>query len=139
MLAKRVLKTITLIADLSNTNEFPLQLTGVKTPLTGDMKVAVEKVATDHSDAMTRALAHCMLGDADQSIATMAAAIDALGLSGRNLSTYVNFTARFVRAKFESIALANAFTKSQVYGPAGMDGKLGTADDTPNPLTAIQE
>jgi hypothetical protein len=51
----------------------------------------------------------------------------------------VNFTARFVRAKFESVALANAFLESQIDGPAGKDGKPGTADDKPNPLTARKE
>ena len=54
-------------------------------------------------------------------------------------SGLVNFMARFVRGKFESVALANAFLESQVDGPAGKDGQLGTEDDKPNPLTAAQE
>ena len=52
----------------------------------------------------------------------MSSAVTALGLESAKVSDHVNFTARFVRAKFESVALANAFLQSQVYGPAGKDG-----------------
>ena len=65
----------------------------------------------------------------------MTEAATKLDLESKQLSDYANFTARFVRSKFESVALANAFLQSQVHGPAGADGQTGTADDTPNPLT----
>ena len=47
--------------------------------------------------------------------------------------------ARFVRGKFESVALANAFLRSQVDGVTGKDGEPGTEDDKPNPLNVAQE
>ncbi len=130
---------VTLATNLSNQDQFPRQLTGVVAPYSDTFKAAVTKVAAEHADAMTRALANGLLGDPDKPIEVMSGAINALGLESPKVTPLTNFMARFVRAKFESVALANAFLESQVYGPAGKDGKLGTPDDKPNPLTAGKE
>jgi hypothetical protein len=130
---------VTLAADLSNDADFPRQIEAVATPLAGELRTSVEQVAANHSDLQTRALAWGLLCDADNAITLMSDAIDALELESGQTSDMVNFVARFVRGKFESVALANAFLASQVDGPAGEDGQLGTEDDKPNPLTAAQE
>ena len=63
--------TVTLKADLSNNAEFPRQLDAIATPLTGDIKTAVEQVAAGHADLQTRALAHGLLCNADSAITAM--------------------------------------------------------------------
>ncbi len=129
-------KTVVLAADLSNDSEFPRQLDSVAVPFSVEVKAGLVSIAAEHEDACTRAIAQGLLGKSDEAIAIMGAHIAELGLETSQLSAMVNFTARFVRAKLESVALANAFLQSQVQGPAGKDGQLGTEDDTPNPLSA---
>ena len=127
-------RTVALKADLSNDTDFPRTLDALPTAFDGDVKTGIEKLAASCPDLQSRALAQGLLNQPDAAIATMAWAVTALGLESPKTSDAVNFTARFVRAKLESVALANAFLQSQIYGPAGKDGVMGTADDAPNPL-----
>jgi hypothetical protein len=127
---------IKLAPDLSNQTQFPRQLVGVAAPLDAAVKAVLQKVAAEHADPSSRALAWGLIGEPAKALEVMCAAINALELESPRLTPLTNFMARFVRAKLESVALANAFLESQVDGPAGKDGKFGTADDKPNPLTA---
>lgn len=129
-------KVVVLAPDLSNLDQFPAQLDITSVPFKEEVTAAVAKIAAEHPDPMTRALAYALLFESDKALDVMMGAVNSLPLDSPRLSEVVNFTARFVRAKFESVALANAFLRSQVRGPAGEDGKKGTADDTPNPLEA---
>jgi len=129
-------KEIVLLADLSNNAEFPRQLDRVEVAFGPAAVTALGRIAGSDPDMKARALASSLAGKYDQSINIMGQAILQLGMESSQLSDYVNFTARFVRAKFESVALANAFLESQVHGPEGEDGRLGTPDDKPNPLAA---
>jgi len=130
--------TVVLKPDLSNTTAFPRELDDVALPLTDEFKTSIQQVATGHDDPLTRALACGLLGNADKAIVAMGQAVDTQEMESPNIGWYVNFMARFVRARFESVALANAFLESQVHGSDGKDGQPGTADDKPNPL-AVKE
>lgn len=129
---------VTLLPDLSNQDQFPRQLTGLAAPMSDALKAGMQKAAVDNPDPMTRALAWGLLGNPDKAIEVMSGAINDLGLESPRTPLLVNYMARFVRAKFESVALGNAFLLNQVEGPAGKDGKPGTADDRPNPLDAAK-
>ena len=133
---KKEQRTVTLRPDMSNDGQFPKQLDGLSASYADRLAQALERIAAEHADGKTRALAHALLGQPDKAILAVGEAIAGLPLESPHLSAHVNFAARFVRAKFESVALANAFLDSQVHGPAGKDGKAGTADDKPNPLAA---
>jgi len=126
-------KVVILAPDLSNQDQFPIQLSAVGLPFKSNVKDAIAKLAAEHPDPLTRALAQAMLFDGDKAVETMAAAVNGLALDSSRLSDYVNFTARFVRAKFESVALANAFLRSQAGGATGPGGQKVS---TPNPLMA---
>ncbi len=136
---KRGDQTIVLKPDLSNDGEFPRQLDHVVVPFQEATKSALEEIAVGHPDYPTRALAQGVLLKSDAAIESMVQAVRALGLDSGQLSAYANLTARFVRGKLESVALANAFLNSQVHGPAGADGKLGTDEDIANPLAAASK
>jgi len=73
-------------------------------------------------------------GDA---LAAAAAAYSLTGSYGSYAASYarsVDLVSQALRARDGHLASGNAFRRYQVYGPAGPDGKLGTADDLANPL-----
>lgn len=54
-----------------------------------------------------------------------------------NLASAAELVALVFKSADRNLSRANAFLKFQKYGPAGMDGKPGTADDVADPLAAL--
>ena len=122
-------KAIKLAGDLSNQDQFPRLLDATPMPYSAQLKALIEEVAAKHRDPLAKALAWGLLNQPDRALDVVADSINSLPPDSASVSTFVNYAARFVRAKFESVALANAFLESQAQG-----AKKGT----PNPLLFAQ-
>ena len=76
-------------------------------------------------------------GRFDDALAAAAAAYSVTGSYASYTGSYtrsVDLVCQALRARDGHLASGNAFRRYQVYGPAGPDAKLGTADDLANPL-----
>ena len=86
-----------------------------------------------------RLLVQCLMdaGNAEEALGGAKILYGAAPNSEKEVTEAVNVVLRALRAKYQSVALANDFVVFQQHGPAGKDDKLKTEDDVEDPLASV--
>jgi hypothetical protein len=115
-------------------------LADVKSPLSDPVKAAIRKALavtlptekTIYLGLRTRGTLHLLLGETELAIGAYSAAYRAAGIDQVRVAS--GLVPRALKARDGSLRAANQYLEYQKYGPAGADGKVGTADDLKSPV-----